>query len=697
MRGITPLVVAAAPSLWGCTKIPPGRDAVDRIALRGNEHLGDEEILAHIVSAETPRLFGLFKGLVYDYALFTPLVLQRDLARIERLYRRHGYYQARVQAGRIRYVDKNQVRIEIVVDEGPPVLNESMTVLAPEVDPELRAALDEHARRRLELGKPFDEKVFDAVEGELRALLTDRGYAWARVTRSGVVDVVKSGAFAHYRVDAGPAATFGAVTVRGNGEIPAARVRLTAAIRPGQRYSTAALRDAEDALLALGVFSSVQITPELGDDAPDRPRAVPIRVRVAVARLRAAKVGGGLRLDAIKSDVHVLAGWQSKNFLGGMRSFSVDGRFGVVLYPLRINNLVAPQKPLPEGELKSQLQQPGLFEARTTGFFEPAGNVYAVLLKTNPSPDDPVLGYLDVRGTAGLERRWGQHFYGRLEQHVQYAMPFAYAGSIDPALAPVVLVYPRLVAQLDVRDDPSEPHSGAWIGAKAESAVFGTGRDVKVTPEVRGYVPLGPATLASRLRIGMLVPFDYGGTLEGQLDDPFAPKTQAEVRDLQVMYFRGLFAGGTDSNRGYPPRTISPHTIVPFLNPQVEAQRVSAVCDRASPDFDAGRCSVPIGGLTSWEASLEVRVPLVGKLMGALFCDAADVAPGRMQFRLDHPHVACGTGARYGTPLGGLRLDLGYRIPGAQFPAGTDPIVEGAPGTFFGAPLNLSLGIGEAY
>ncbi len=691
-----PAGVLVLVALAGCSKIPAGRSAVDRIEIAGNHHLGDKEILGHIATGETERFLGLFKGVWYDYALFTPLVLQRDLARIERLYRRHGYYQARVRAGRVRTVADDQVRVEIVVEEGPPVLVDGVALLAPELDDKTRRELEDAARAALPAGKPFDESAFETTEKTLTTLLTDRGFAWARVTRGGVVDVVKSRAFVHYRVEPGPAALFGEVSIHGSGEVPEKRVRLALDVAAGKPYSTRALREAEDALLALGVFSSVQIRPELGDEPPaEKPPRVPVRVDLQLARLREAKLGGGIQLDAIKTDVHVTGGWQSRNFFGGMRTFSVDARTGVVLYPTRINHFVAPTKPLPEVQLRAELRQPGFLEGRTTGFIAPAGNVYAVLLKTNPTAEDPVLGYGEARLVLGLERRWGR-FYGSIRQHGQYAVPFPYAGQIDPALRPVVLVYPEIVAQLDLRNDRAEPHYGGWFGATLQSAL-GSGRDVKIVPEVRGYLPAGKATVAARLRVGMLLPFDYASTLQGQLNDPFADKSAAEVRDLQLMYFRGLFAGGPDSNRGYPPRAISPHTIVPFMNPQVAAQRISAECDESSPDFDPARCSVPIGGLTSWETSLELRFPIAGKLGGALFCDAADVAPGRMQFRFDHLHLACGTGARYLTPLGGIRLDVGYRIPGLQFPAGADPIVEGAPGTFFGAPINFSLGIGEVY
>ena len=36
--------------------------------------------------------------------------------------------------------------------------------------------------------------------------------------------------------------------------------------------------------------------------------------------LRSLRLGGGLELDAIKAGVHLLAGWEDRNFLGGLRN-----------------------------------------------------------------------------------------------------------------------------------------------------------------------------------------------------------------------------------------------------------------------------------------------------------------------------------------------------------------------------------------
>ena len=85
-----------------------------------------------------------------------------------------------------------------------------------------------------------------------------------------------------------------------------------------------------------------------------------------------------------------------------------------------------------------------------------------------------------------------------------------------------------------------------------------------------------------------------------------------------------------------------------------------------------------------------------------------DVSPhpvGKGQaFRFDHLHLSCGVGARYDTPVGPIRVDVGYRVQPLQvlgFSSETaaynaDPS-NGVQPTILGVPIAIAIGIGEAY
>src|SRR5882672_1791054 len=80
--------------LAACSSIPPGRSAVDSVSVEGTHELDSSDVEEKLATAPSPKFFGLFRGLVYDYEIFDRLTLQRDLARVERYYRAEGFYEA---------------------------------------------------------------------------------------------------------------------------------------------------------------------------------------------------------------------------------------------------------------------------------------------------------------------------------------------------------------------------------------------------------------------------------------------------------------------------------------------------------------------------------------------------------------------------------------------------------------------------
>jgi outer membrane protein insertion porin family/translocation and assembly module TamA len=672
-----------------CAAIPKGRAAVDRVTLRGAEAVRERDVEAQLATTESPKFLGLFRGLVYDYSVFNRFVLERDLARVERYYKARGYYRARVRAGRIYYVERRHVHVEIIVEEGPPVrvgtlVLRGLTGLPKEVAQAARQAL----LARMRWGDVFEEEAFEAGERAVRRALTDRGYAYARVVRTAHVDVVKDVASVAYDVEADEPATFGAVRFEGLGSIPEAPARRTVALREGTRYSTQRLDDAEQALLDLGVFSSVVVEPDLADPRPS-PRVIPIVVRVEPAKLRQVRLGVGAQLDSVRADVHGIIAWEHKNLGGGLRHFTAELRPGGVLYPTRLPSLEAPERVLPEERLRLRFRQPGFLEARTGGVARMEVNTYPVLLGTERDPEAPVLGYFEWVTSLGVDRHFGRHLYVNPSQNFQYNAPFTYLGRADRELSPLLISYPEFLVHLDYRDDRVSPREGVWFGVAAQLAGLGGDvRDFKLAPEARVHVPILPSvSLALRGATGLLFPGNY--------QEPARADSRGEwVRDAQILFFRGFFSGGPTSNRGYPSRGVGPHGPIPFFTPGTDADALRGECEE--PGANTARCLLPTGGLSLWEASAELRAEVRGPLSAVAFCDASDVAPGQVEYRFDRPHLSCGPGLRYTTPVGPVRVDLGFRIPGAQTLG--ESTAEGDPPELFGrVPATVAFGIGEAF
>jgi outer membrane protein insertion porin family/translocation and assembly module TamA len=701
----------------GCASIPQRRSAVDSVALRGAKELSASDVEEKMATMPSPKFLGLFRGVVYDYELFNRATLQRDLARVERFYRARGYYDAHAVAGLVLQTKERHVRVEVEVEEGPPVVNltsklEGTTGLPKEIV----EAITRAAQDQLAPGEPFDEDKFEEAQNAVRKALTDRGYAYAKVDRDAMVDLVKHTALPVFTVAPDQPATFGKVVIEGRTsnsavvdvEIPEYAMRRAIDIEEGSPYSTQAIEDATRALLDLEVFSAVEIQPDLPDPPPPT-HVVPLKVRVEPNRLRHLRLGGGFEFDQLKTDLHALIGWEDKNFLGGLRSFRVDLKPGVVLYPLRLDNIVTPTRLLPEERLRLVFKQPGFLEARTNLVVQPEFNIFPLLVRASDETAASIVGYREVKGATWLDRSYG-NLYSSVGYNIQIENPFTYKGPLADYLSTLVISYPEVIARLDFRDDRIHPRKGVYLAANFQYAggpFGGNAGDMKTQPEVRAYVPVASGvTVATRASLGFLFPRNYGDIVRDHLTEDITDDNQRErTRDIQTVLFRGFYSGGPSSNRGYPTRGIAPHGVIPFLNPATASQQVATRCDDPKAvDFDYATCAVPIGGFTLWEFSTELRFQVTGPLSAAIFVDMGDVSERTTNIRLARLHLSTGVGARYDTPVGPIRLDIGYRVQPLQVLgfrneddlARQDP-VAGLPPKLLGVPIAIAFGIGEAY
>ncbi len=643
-----------------CTSIPKGRFAIDSVNVHGTHAVDPGEVTDRLATTETPKFLGVMRGVVYDYSIYDESVLQRDLARVERYYRGRGFLEAHARAARVTKLSANHVRVDVVVDEGPPTLNRELRVdgLESLTAKEAKIVRDA-ATAALPRGTRFDEDAYKKAQDAVTSALLDAGYAYATVKPEAQADLGAHAIDYVFTLTPGIPAVFGSITFLGldpdaEGPKPVfieKKVLLRAIdIREGGRYSATELQAATQALLDLEVFSSVQIEPTLSDPPS---RVIPLVVRVETAKLKLLRLGGGLEFDAIKTEIHGLVGWEDHDFLGGLRDFTVEFKPGLVFYPTRVGNIKAPTDYLPEARLRLQLRQPGFLEARTVGFVQPEFNVFPLLVQTNPPPDQPVPGYVEPKASVGLNRRFGKHLNATAAYNVQIELPFFYTQSSDPFVTPLGLLFPQLITTLDFRDNPIHPHEGFYLSNDAQVAgIPGTSlpADFRVMPEARVYVPIAHGiTFAVRGKLGFLFAFkrdgtaNYGDAFRQDLSnlDSKPPVTVVESRsldsDIQTLKIRGIFTGGPSSNRGFALRGASPYGVVPFLNSATSQAQVSNCGASGTVNL---QCPIPIGGFTLWEASAEVRFDLAGPLWVALFCDTGEVSPIQFDLRFYRLHLS---------------------------------------------------------
>ena len=210
------VILAMAAGSLACSKIPPGRSAVDSVQILNAKDIKASEIEDKLSTQATTRFLFLFQGVAYDYSVYDETVLQRDMARVERFYRSKGFLDAHARVARVEQVSHDHVRVEIVVDEGPPTKNRGVRFVGLEGLPkDVVDAAEQAARVTLVAGERFDEKAFKDSEGAVKRELTDRGYAWAKVDSQAELDVGSHTADYGFSVVPGPRAVFGPITITG--------------------------------------------------------------------------------------------------------------------------------------------------------------------------------------------------------------------------------------------------------------------------------------------------------------------------------------------------------------------------------------------------------------------------------------------------------------------------------------------------
>jgi outer membrane protein assembly factor BamA len=191
---------------------------------------------------------------------------------------------------------------------------------------------------------------------------------------------------------------------------------------------------------------------------------------------------------------------------------------------------------------------------------------------------------------------------------------------------------------LDRRDDPVDPHKGVYntvdIGL-AEGALGSQRNFVRFLVRNATYHPIGKKLVVARsTEAGDIHAFHYTG-------DPANAVPLAER----------FFGGGGSSHRGFPENQAGPR------------------------DSTTG---LPLGGTALLFNQTELRFPLIGdNIGGVLFHDMGNIYSSLSNFSLrqhqrdqqdfDYMVHAVGFGIRYRTPVGPLRVDLGYSINGPRY------------------------------
>jgi outer membrane protein assembly complex protein YaeT len=478
---------------------PTGPPILQSVKITGAKAIPVKKIKEEMITP-LPSLWPWKKPPVYR-----PADIEDDLERLKGLYRRHGFYHARLTSQ--AEVKDNRVDVRINIEEGPEVQVTQVQINAdagftPQVLSDLMA------KSPLKVGERFTEEKYEALKRQYLNYLLDHGYPRAVAQGQVFLDEEKNTAQVEVTVIPGPLCYFGEVRVKGDPETPTRVILRKITFKKGQPFSFKEIYDSQQRIYGLDLFQSVALIPE---EVPEKERHIPITVEVQEKKKRSLKVGLGY---GDEDEFRARLGLRFRNLMGGGRMLDVDTKFSRLEY--RVEGTFF--NPLLWGSNNDFVYQTGWIRRYLPGFTDKAY-------------------FSQVR----LERDLPWRIRGYVGHGLEFTRPFNISEETLALLSETQTgkLYRASMALLGLRretmDNAIDPHRGGLLSLAQEVApdFFGSQiQFVRTVVDARRYQALGDTDyiLAGRLKFGIIEPMQATG---------------------EIPIFRRFFAGGYNSVRGY--------------------------------------------------------------------------------------------------------------------------------------------------
>ncbi len=592
------------------------------------------------------------------------LSIELDALRLAVLHRQAGWLLTSVAARQDRRPDG--VRILFDITPGAPALLDTVTVIGLPAEAGGRQTLA--APLRGLTGQRFDRMRFDAVVSAIVARLRDMGYA--RAARPSVqlrTDSTTLRVVAEVTFTPGPIMTVRAVTVdvQGIGDTPptvdSATVRKLSTLRAGARFRASDVLDAQRNLYRSDVFRLVLIDTVAPRGSEPGDSLIDLRIAVAEARTRNARVGiGWATLECMRAQARLV----DRRFLGVGRRLELTARTSRL-------GIGAPADFAPSlcsRALRADTQFTvlnhylGLTVSSTRLFGSPLSPVATVYTERRTEPyayvrEIGVGGLLELSrqfstrtsATYGIQYENGRTKIDPAESCARFGQcrPEEYAQAVfgrGIGIISSTIVHDRSNNAID-------PTNGYRLrGEGRVGQTFAT-----IDSSVRFYRASGEASTFGRL---------FGGVIAGrvQLARAFAPGAQLVDGSPLIPQQERLFAGGQSSVRGYQQNLLGP--LVYVVSDITTKENDGVMVVETNPDASYDR-AVPRGGTALLVGNLEYRHGfrwLAEQLQVAAFVDVGNIWEGSAEpFKFGNLRATPGLGLRVITALGPFRVDVGYQ------------------------------------
>lgn len=665
------LILAFALGAHGAQAQRANAGTLEKIRFNGARTFPEPLLRAAIISNQSScRLILCLFGMGRQDERYDAVGLSQDVYRLRLFYYERGYREADIALDTLR--EGSELTATFQIEEGRPVrVNEVVLNGLDELDDGARRALHQ-ARGRLPLqaGAALSLIDYEFSRDSLLNRLHNLGFAQAQVLggyqipRDAPYDATVS-----YDLYPGERVRFGEPRIEGNELVSDAVIRRMLDFESGDYYSRDAILRSQRNLFGLDVFRNVQVR---ADVAAADSGIVPIVVEAHEGPVNRLRIGVGLSSAEFGN---AEGRWTARNFLGGARRLEVRGRVANVLagsladVPLFEN--AQPPFDVLSGSITVDFTQPW--------FFDPANTFGAGLLVERRSIPDVFVrtaqgGYVTVSRVLNPGTSVSFAYRPELTRLDAEDLIFCVSFVTCESSAIRVLREPHWLAPLTfslVQDRSNSlfaPTRGHVFRIDAEYAADGTGSEfsyARLLGELSLYrEPFRGLVFASRLRPG------------------WARSMNEPGQGLGLHPQKRFFAGGPNSVRGLAQYRLGPKLLtINAVRDLIAVDSTAAFAGCTALAVNAGTCDVsvladeapgrfevrPVGGAISLEGNMELRFPVWGdKLRGAAFVDFGQVWSEAMKLRPADLVWTPGAGLRYFSPIGPIRVDLGYNTQGTE-------------------------------
>ena len=267
------------------------------ISIKGNQNIETDIILDKLTQTTTSWFS---KNILREKPfLFSSDILSSDLSNIVGLYQREGFLFVKVSSAEIVDHDNQSIELELTIDEGPPIIIDSVSIYLNEIsdssltDPDslLSSAYDKLA---LTKGKRFRDDEIKNDQTRIIALFLDNGYPRVTVNYKLEVDTTSCTVIVQWFVNSGPLSEFGETEITGMNIYSENLIRSKLKYAPGEVYNSEALNRTQQRLQDLGLFYGINFYSMVNSDYED---IVPIELKVVEAKRLKTTLGLGYGSD----------------------------------------------------------------------------------------------------------------------------------------------------------------------------------------------------------------------------------------------------------------------------------------------------------------------------------------------------------------------------------------------------------------